>query len=320
MARPVKEFRDFVGHHRVVKLLLRQLAGAKARGEPLLPILIQGRSGCGKTLLARAIAAEAGGDFVFVHARIRTRELAARLADVETGATVFLDEVHALEASAQELLMEAIDSMFPTGNGDSQSHKVPTMKRFALVLATDRPGELLDALKKRIRLPISLDLYRPREMGAIVDRIAASLKLLLTAQARNRVARVSHGLPRQTLMLLENLARHFPDPTRELSVQDIRVCLRDLGIDSLGLNAQHRKYLRFLTRVETASLDLLATHLGTDALAVQHDVEDLLQRLGFITIRHRGRELTALGKQWVDKHSATERGKHGPHQDRATTA
>lgn len=186
----------------------------------------------------------------------------------------------------------------PSAGASKQWVQIP---RITLVLATDQPGRLQNALLKRIELKLHLQLYPASEMRAIVDRIAADLRLELSGQARNQIARVSSGLPRLAKHYLRNLRRHVPPGGRSIGLAEVRGFLRTFGVDHRGLDLEHRRLLRHFAEVDRASIESLAVHLGTDADYVQRQIEPRLLQLGLIRITPGGRMLTEKGVSWLAK-------------------
>lgn len=316
MARRVPRFHDFVGHKTTVDVLCRQLEGAKALGEPFPPTLFSGPSGVGKTLLAKSVAEAYGSKVIRANGFNSVEELTHKFMKVNVGDFVFIDEAHNLTRKAQELLFGVIDKsevpppnqIIETGSDTSTAPEGESpniaIKRCTVILATDQPGKLLNALANRLELKISLGYYSNTEMHDIVDSLAAQLNLLISPQAKNLVAKVSGGLPRQAEHILRNLRRHAYDTLHEqIEIKQVRQLLHECQIDEQGLRAPERKYLERLLEAEPASLDSLALHLGTDCDDVQYGIERSLSRAGFIRIGPGGRYLTDAGREWITGNS-----------------
>jgi Holliday junction DNA helicase RuvB len=289
-----------------VELVRRQLAGAKSRGEPAPSMLVRGPSGIGKTKFAKASAKEYGSSLILAHGSESAAELASKFRTVKAGDFLFIDEAHLLVPTAQELLYPVIDEhRLPSPSEPSakaaDSSAYIDIEPCTVVLATNEPGKLQNALRKRMELEIYLGYYSSREMKEIVDRLATELGLVVSPQSSNAIAKVSNGLPRDAKHLLQKLRRHMPDSqNRQLTLGDVRQFLRDWHIDAKGLHTADRSYLRFLLREGGASLASLASHLGTDQDDVMYEIEPRLRRLKFFKIDGK-RMLTDAGRAWIER-------------------
>ena len=311
MPRPVPSFGKFVGHKPKVDYLRRQADGAKERGEPCAPVLFIGPSGVGKTLLGRALATHFGSNMILANGQESAHDLLAKLGQLRSGDFFFVDEAQNLSAKAQDLLLCVIDGEplppcdDPHRSAATGSHAAANpmaIVRCTVVLATDRPGKLVNALQKRMEIKIRLGSYSLREMREIVSRQAKDMNLLISAQARNRIAKVAGGLPRSSQHLLNNLRRHFVAVEhQEISLPQVRQFLKAAGIDRNGLGQWERRYLRHLARVGKASLESLALRLGTDPDYVLRQVEPPLMRLCLISVGSSGRALTELGRKYLSR-------------------
>jgi Holliday junction DNA helicase RuvB len=303
MPRPPFQIRDFIGQRRALAPVLREQDGAKARGEPMPPILFTGQSGLGKSLAARTLAARAGTSMVTLVSSESPEHLATRLAKMKMGDIAFLDECHRLQGESQELLFEVIDSgtvssKFVPDTAGEESFKIAPI---TLILATDRPGRLLNALLKRIQILVQFAPYTERELKEIVARVATRSKILLSPQAAKALARVCAGIPRRAEHHVRTLRLYFADSERrQLGLSDVVDYLHAHGIDRSGIGRHERRYLDFLACNRSASLDALAAHLGTDPEFVRQQVEQPLRHRRLILVRSSGRTLTRRGQSLVE--------------------
>jgi Holliday junction DNA helicase RuvB len=228
---------------------------------------------------------------------ITVGQLLKAIETLKPGGFCFIDEAHRLSQEVQELLYQIMGSGTLLVPGQSEPREVPPV---TVVLATDKPGSLENALIKRFGTELHLDLYSDSEMREIVDEVAQREDLLLSHHAANKLARVCNGLPRRAEQLLRKLRMYYPDAEgTQMTLPHIDAFLKALGIDCWGFGERERKYLRFLRREDAASVATLAAVLGVDPRYVERQVEPKLRRHGLVRIGAGGRSLTKAGRIWV---------------------
>jgi Holliday junction DNA helicase RuvB len=233
--------------------------------------------------------------------------LAEKLVRLRRHDILLVDEAHRLGFAEQELLCEAIDDLVVPGAGDERVDLPP----WTLVLATDQPGRLLPALRKRLALDAALDFYPVDELKAIVEVTAAqpAINLLLTAQAARLVAEVSGGLPRAAKHHLQSIRLlHTDAESRPLGQPEVRRYLDASGFDEEGLGPLACRYMEILARSGASSLESLSLALGRDERYVRHEVESPLVRRGLVRISPAGRRLTVAGREWADRRKPADSG------------
>ena len=302
MPRPLPKFNDFIGQKTNVDRLRRFLKGATQRGEPFPHCIFSGPSGVGKTKLAKALTTEFGTTSCVCYGDITISLLAGKLTQSKFGDFVIIDEAHNLSRDCQELLYRAIDEgVVPLFDQDEGSHNArnaeKTVQRCTIILATDQPGSLQKAMRRRIDVDIHLDYYSIPELTKIVAKICSDANILISPQAANAIATISRGLPGAAKKLVGSLRLWYPDAEKsQLGKAEIDNFCVHQGIDPQGLTDRDHKYLDYVRTVGKASLASIALMLGLDEAEVQRFVEPFLARLGLIQIAPGGRVLTDQGR------------------------
>lgn len=304
MSHPPFEFNGFIGQRKRVQALIREVRGAKARGEPACHTLLTGVSGSGKSTLARALAKDYGTRFTKLSGDVGSPRLISELRTIQRQDFLFIDEAHGLPVAHQELLFLAIDGERIEPMDGSEPLLVPP---FTLVLATDKPGGLKNALHQRLPTTVHLDAYDDHELRVIVERVAAKEGVSLTPQAATLLAGTCHGLPRKVEHRVRKLRLHYPDSERvPFSTERVREFLNAFEIDARGFGVHERNYLNHLYREGASSLETLAVILKVDPTFVSQQVEYALIHNKLIAITRSGRRLTRAGLAWVEEHEAIQ--------------
>ncbi len=301
-----KTLTEYIGQEKIKKNLAITIAAAKKRDEPIEHVLLYGAPGLGKTTMAHVIANEIGANIRVTSgpAIEKSGDLAAILTNLEAGDILFIDEIHRLNKTVEEILYPAMEDYaldIIMGKGPSARTLRLDLPKFTIIGATTLASLLSAPLRDRFGITHHLNFYEIPDIESIIERSAGILKVKIEQEAKQEIAKRSRRTPRIANRLLKRV-RDYCEVKGDgrISLVDSLAAFELLEVDKLGLDLIDRHILEIIVdkfKGGPVGLNTLAAATGEEMDTIENVYEPYLMQLGFLDRSPRGRIVTSLGYQ-----------------------
>lgn len=306
---------QYIGQTKVKEVLKIFIESAKMRNQPLDHVLLSGPPGLGKTTLANIISNEMG-----VNIRVtsgpaieRQGDLAAILTNLDENDVLFIDEIHRINKTVEEILYPALEDYaldIIIGKGPSARSIRLDLPKFTLIGATTRSGMLASPLRDRFGVMCNLDFYNEQDLKEIVLRSAGIINIEINEKGAEEIARRSRGTPRIANRLLRRVRDYaIVKGSGIIDTETADSALKMLEIDEKGLDKLDRRILNTIIdfyKGGPVGLETLAASIGEEKGTIEDVYEPYLLQIGYLNRTPRGRTVTEFGYKHVNKQRKIE--------------
>ncbi len=298
-----KSLNEYIGQTKVKENMKVYIEAAKKRGEPLDHVLLYGPPGLGKTTLSNIIASEMNSNIRITSgpAIEKPGDLAALLTNLAENDVLFIDEIHRLNRSVEEILYPALEDYsldIIIGKGPSARSIRLDLPKFTLIGATTRAGSLSTPLRDRFGIVSKLELYSEEDLSTIVKRSSDILEINIEPEAADEIAKRSRGTPRIANRLLKRVRDYaLVLGNGNITLEIAKIALSKLEIDDLGLDNTDRKILETIIYKyagKAVGVEALAATINEEVETIEDVYEPYLMQIGFLARTPRGRIVTPI--------------------------
>lgn len=296
--------KEFIGQEQIKNNLAIFIKAAKNRLEALDHTLFYGPPGLGKTTLAQIISKEMGVNFKSTSGPTLSKaaDLAAILTNLQKNDVLFIDEIHRLNSSIEEILYPAMEDFvldLIIGEGPAARSVRINLPRFTLVAATTRLGLITNPLRDRFGIPLRLNFYNKEELKSVLLRASQILDINLSLEGAEEIANRSRGTPRIALRLLRRIRDFASVEGQEVINNNVAdLALNRLEVDKAGLDSNDYRYLKFIAdhyNGGPVGVETISAGLSEQKDSIEETIEPYLLQIGFLQRTNRGRIITESG-------------------------